>query len=529
MQRSFGRQMRMVLGVVALISAALPAFAAPAVPAATSACDQYAGLTAKMAGCIRDSIDGGASVFFTQMYPFLQDAIGAVMTLAVIVYGIMLAFGAVEKVGRDTYIVLMKLAAVVVFCNSSPFIASTVTGAMDEMAAAVVSYTPPSGTADAANTDFSNSKCLQNLVSQQGSAVPIMVPWLGVDCMIDTVIGIHIDPATPPANDGTWFNKQIEANSNKGMSRSLIYLFFGAMQTSILGVMLAIIGFFFIYGMIMLIIRCFFTYIAGYMGVTFLAIISPLIIPMILFKETKQYFDKWAKMLVSFAVQPVLMLIFLIFSLTALDLCVYSGSYSVYFAIAGTASQTAPFDLNKYLTDNKIINADSKTAMYVKADSPQAIPRDSTDTGGALNQLLYSKCTREQIAADATLAKKCNFTYPLTIARHSIDWAKMETTHQPAITADPSGKVGQAISHNVMSSLFFCLMTVFILNGVLQVVPKIVGDLLGDLNQSPIIGSFGKSGAGGGGGGIFSKLLKNSSFLNNTGSSLRGGLGNLGR
>ena len=494
--------MLMLLGAVALMSVALPVFA-QAVPDNVTKCDQYAGLTAKIAGCIRDTLDQGAATFFSQIYPYLQNAIGAVMTLAVIVYGIMLSFGAVEKVGRDTYIVLMKLAAVVVFCNSSPWMVSTLTSVMDGAASAVVSYTPASGALDSAGTDASKSTCLQNLRDEQAKAdpsLPVLAPWLGVDCLIDTVIGIHVLPDTTPTHDGTWFNKQLEANGNAGMSRSLLYLFFGAMQSSILGLMLAIIGFFFIYGMLMLIVRCFFTYIAGYMGITFLVIISPLIIPMILFKETKQYFDKWAKMLVSFALQPVIMLVFLIFSLTALDLAVYSSKYSVYYSIAGDTSQASNFDLNKYLTDNKIIDKESKTALEVKADNPNAIPKGDRDEGGALNKLLYAKCTPKDIANDPTLKAKCAFTYPISLARHTIHWDKMEAAHDPAVT--PTDVPGQAISRMVLSSLFFCLMVVFVLNGVLQVVPMIVGDLLGDLNQSPIIGSFG----GGAGSQLMNKL-----------------------
>ena len=541
MRRMRGGHLLVVLGALVLLSLALPEFAHAATAASTApanvACTEYPGLTARMVGCIRSNINTASTAFFTQIYPYLQNAIAAVMTLAVILYGVMLSFGAVEKVGRDTYIVLMKLACVVALCNSSPWIVSTVTGIMDNAAMAVVSYVPTSGAADgpptaaaATYTDFSEVQCL-NILSAGAGDVQLqgIGVWLGVDCIIDTVIGIHVDPSTAPTYGAgqQWFNPHLEADGNKGMTRSLLYLFFGAMQSSVLGLMLAVIGFFFIYGTLVLIVRCMFIYIAGYMGVTFLAIISPLIIPMILFKETKQYFDKWAKMLVSLALQPVIMLVFLVFSLVALDLCVYDGHYSVYYNIAGEASKATTFDLNKYLTDMRhpttgiawtsaeppctdcvaILGANAKTIMNVKADNPKATPIASTDAAGITRGLKQAKCTDAAIAADSTLAAQCNFTYPLSLALHTINWKIMElaynsTSGNTAIVPAQSGSpladvIGLQISRNVLSSIFFCLMVVFIMNGILAVVPMIVGDLLGDLNQSPILGNVGAGGQGG--------------------------------
>jgi hypothetical protein len=526
MRRHVGRQVRMVLSVVTLMTAALPVFAqtpapAPTLPAApmtasaptsittapaspatatttivSSVCDQYPGLSAKISGCIRNSIDTGAATFYAQIYPFLQRSIAAVMTLAVIVYGIMLAYGAVEKVGRDTYIVMMKLAAVAVMCSSSPWIASTVTGIMDGAAAAVVSYAPTGGTADNAGTDFSQSQCMKNMTAQSGNTnLKNIAPWLAVDCLVDTVVGIHITPQVAPANDAPWFNQQLDTDKNQGMSHSLMYLFFCCMQSSILGLIMAIIGAIFIYGLLILIVRCFFVYIAGYMGVTFLAIISPLIIPLILFKETKQYFDKWVRMFISFALQPVIMLVFLIFSIATIDMAVYSGTYSIYYAIAGTQSQQPDFDLNTYLTSKNIVTKKQKAMLDVKADSPLPVPQGTRDAGGTLNNLLFSKCTPDAIKKDPTLQQQCAFKYPISLTQTGIDWEAMASARSPAVVQGTATSLGQAESQNVLSSLFFCLMTVFVLNGVLAVVPMIVGDLLGDLNQSPILGGIGIGGA----------------------------------
>jgi len=184
----------------------------------------------------------------------------------------------------------------------------------------------------------------------------------------------------------------------------------------------------------MLIIRAFFIYIAGYLGVTFLVIVSPLFIPMVLFKETKQYFDKWAKLLISFALQPVIMLVFIIFSLTAMDMAAFSGNYSIMYRIAGDASRSPTFDFNKYLTDNKIIIEKSAAVAQVKADNPYVNDiKKSFDEGGVLHGQMFADCTPENIKNDPEVKNRCEYRYSLSITKHVIDWQQMESVRKPAI------------------------------------------------------------------------------------------------
>ena len=156
----------------------------------------------------------------------------------------------------------------------------------------------------------------------------------------------------------------------------------------------------------------------------------------------------------------------------------------------------------------------------VKADSPQSIPQDQRDTGGTLNNLLFSKCTPAAIAADPTLKAKCSFQYPVAITKHSIDWAKMESVRSPQVTGIDADHPGQAQAQAVLSSIFFCLMVIMILNGLLAMVPMIVGHLLGDLNQSPILGSK-FNGAGSGNGQKSGLAGFGSAFANAVGNPLK--------
>ena len=509
----------------------------------TTNCGNYVGLTNRIAGCIRETVDAAADRFFTGFYPIVQSAIGAVMTLAVIIYGILLSYGMVEKLGRDTMVLVIKLACVVAFTTSSPMLYKMVTQMMDGASLAAISYTPASGSADAAKTDFTQAKCMQLMKSQQDKSNEtggpsqqkrVVGPWLAMDCLLDTVIGIKVVTATPNQNALVYFNQVLDVGQNGaspqgtqdaakqdnfGMSRGMLFLFFSGMQTSTVGLILGIVGFIFIWGLIMLIVKALFTYLAGYIGIALMVIVSPLFIPLILFRVTKQYFDKWVKTVISFALQPVLILAFITFSLAAVDFATFAGKYSIWYRIAGEESTKANFDLNTYLSvprdkDGKIVeetpeNAEklalettgpiimkkSRPIFAVKGDKPEFTETQGaervkvieTDEGGKFRGLKYTNCTKEKIAADTTgnLKKECSASYNISLWTSFLDWEKMAKARNPKVErADGATNDGQQIAREVLSSALFCAFVVFIMNGLLSVLPFMAQDLTGDGGQS---------------------------------------------
>ncbi|MFZ4540916.1 MAG: type IV secretion system protein [Rickettsiales bacterium] len=501
---------RLIVWAMLAIGVALlcePAFAQPAAINPLATCDDV-GVSHRIAVCIRESLDMGAARFIGAIEPVLRICIALVMTLAIIVYGIALSFGMVEKVGRDTMVLVIKLACVVSFVSNSGMMLKWITIGMDDAAAAVVSYSPASGPVGMTGSDYAQAGCVQNMVAQRAGMGKLSYnsPWLGIDCMLDTVIGIKVDAASAAVGGtGTGlvaYNQKFDAadptKENITLSRGLINFLFSSMQTSILGAVVAIVGFFFIYGFITLIIRSFFTYIGGYMGVTFLVIVSPLFIPLILFKETKQYFDKWTKMLISFAIQPIISLLFVVFSLTAIDMAAFSGDYSVMYRIAGTASRQNNFDLNSYLTTNKIIVPVNQQVVLVKGDKGNGIgPSGLRDAYGGARGQLFNQCSQDPQNPDtADRAEACASNYPVQIYKHGIDWNQMAATRNPAVAASGTATPAQAISREITASILFACMVVFILKGLVAVVPMIAQDVMGDFAQTPNLGAI----AGGTGG-----------------------------
>jgi hypothetical protein len=214
--------------------------------------------------------------------------------------------------------------------------------------------------------------------------------------------------------------------------------------------------------------------------------------------------------------------VFIVFSLTAMDFAAFSGKYSIMYRIAGDASQTAPFDLNTHLTVMRdhtgavysgappctpncrpIIATIAKPFAYVKASSnPTPTPIAGTAVGGVVDKLAWSRCNPKEIEKDATGVLKtiCGFSYPISGMLQNVNWDVMAAARTPVVdigtlpavewvenedgTLNPDLTRGKQIAREVLSALAFCCMVVFLLNGILAVVPMITGDILGDFGQS---------------------------------------------
>ncbi len=510
-----------LLGLALAVGAFLPDMAH-----ATSAygCD-YVGLTNHVAGCIRDTLDNTTDAFFDGIYPIFSRAITGIMTLAVIVFGVMASFGMLEKPGRDSIMLVLKLGMVAWLSTQSDVLYDKVINIMDTTAEAVISFVPDSGpitdNSGAVVNDFSQVTCLKAMHDAQAASTSqpgVSAPWIAMDCMIDSVIGIRVATSNPlPAGNLIHaFNERI-SSFESGPARGLLYLFFSAMQTSIMGVILALIGFVFIWGTINLIIKALFIYLAGYLGLAALMIFAPLFIPMILFQSTKSYFDKWIKLLISFALQPVIILVFVTFTIAAVDLATFSGDYSIMYRLAGNCSRQQGFSLNAYLklprseanpTGCQPANpapADAKSVIrkvptqfaQVKADTVNPVELLGSNAGSIVDGLENSKCTKTLMDADPNLANVCNQNYALQIFHDSLDWELLARARLPAVTVPPTAAgatpvtPGQQLSREVMASIIFAAVVVFIMNRLLHVIPMVAYDLIGDFGQSPNLAQTG--------------------------------------
>ena len=506
----------MVVLVVLCVLSANPALAQTSAPAPTTAsgasnCSAYVGLTNHIAGCILTTVDGAARTFYKQFFPYLARAVAAVTLLGVVLYGVMLTAGMVDDVGKSTVLLFLKIGAVSFFVYNSDYMYDTVYGAMNNTAAEIVSIVPTTGNASG-DANFDQITCLGNMTSAaQQSGTPITGPWLAIDCMLDTVIGIKV----PNAAGGSSADASKATNpkfklERSGVSRGLLYFFSSSLTTSVVGMIIGAIGLLFIWSLITLVIKSLLGYISGFLGVTFLIIISPLFIPLVLLpgEVPKQYFRKWCELMLGLALQPVLMLVFVIFFISAVDLAMFSGKYSIMYRIAGDASQQNGFNVNEYIAKNNGVEPKKPVKLWdVKTD--RLSPTVTQNTGKTLvNGLFESKCGQEAmtgVALSAEDAKACANVSPVQTYKRSLDWDKLAAARQPPVVVDAdtasassgsagssgSGalteeqKKGQQLSREVLASSIFCAVILLVLNRIASIVDKVILDLVGGMGQTP--------------------------------------------
>lgn len=506
---------------------------------ATTCNQYYAGITNRIAGCVRDSLAKAAENYFDTgdgFYAGLQLAIQAVMTISVAVFGCMAAFGMLEKPGRDSLMLLIKLACVAYFVTASDTNYQMVIRMMDGSARAVLQMVPRTGQADNSGTKFDQITCFNNLNratedldGEESDYSPYMQtasPWLAFDCLLDSVIGIKPKDLSKTGLNG--INQAFRNATNtgeQGLARGLFNFFFASFQSSVMGAMLAIIGFVFVWSMINMIVKALFVYLAGYIGVTMMMIVGPLFIPLILFQATRSYFDKWIKLVFSFALQPIIILAFIVFSIAAVDLAMFSGSYSVMYRIAGDASRETGFSLNAYLTQiREIPNSDPpatgailrKSAWTVfeqKALQPNVKAPVFDETKGALGVLGNSKCLDHLMKADPELAAICSQSFPLQINKDEIDWTLLAAVRTPPVELDQQEKddgldIGGKLAREIMAAMLFAGIVVYVMNELLTVVPAIAYDMFGDYGQSANLAQMSDSPGGQKVGGGIKSMMK---------------------
>lgn len=83
----------------------------------------------------------------------------------------------------------------------------------------------------------------------------------------------------------------------------------------------------FIIFVVLITLRIVAVYINSVISISILVFVSPIIIPLVLFDFTKYIFETWARLLIGFIVQPVIMFTFLTILFAAYDLAMFGGNH----------------------------------------------------------------------------------------------------------------------------------------------------------------------------------------------------------
>lgn len=280
----------------------------------------YDGLAGRVVTCIQAIIIQAAKDFLAAFLPFYEAIVLSVLVLGVTIYGGMIAMGSVQRPTGESFIFLLKLAAIgfftLQFAQGVDWIFSIMQGLLD-IVTNYVTVSQLSACSDEGHlTQFFELERANPTV------------WDKVDCLFITLLGIGVAQTT---------------------AFGLIMVLSPLVFTGGIGLIIVIIAFFFMLTLLVAVLRAIRIYLSSVVAVAFLVCVSPIIIPMLLFSHTKPLFDKWLKNLANYMLIPVFLFAYLSMIVAAYDAILFKGPSSLYYAIASEASQEENFNFKDWV------------------------------------------------------------------------------------------------------------------------------------------------------------------------------------
>ncbi|MGB1539757.1 MAG: type IV secretion system protein, partial [Rickettsiales bacterium] len=242
---------------------------------------------------MRSIIDAAVEGILKSMDTLLNSAMLAAIILAVTLFGVQILSGSSQRPGPDAFVLLLKIGFVLIFTNillkgydSQMF---NLFGIMEDMSGYAMSY-----------ISNDNSTLLKGCSAVGNGQLMI---WQQVDCILERLF----------------------AGDEQDGASVLWILAHAVLWSNILGlfVFVAMVQIFVM--ILLLVLRCVTVFLTAYIMLGFLILISPLIVPMILFERTAQYFQVWLRQVLAMFVQPLILFAFMTFCFALLD-TVFFGS-----------------------------------------------------------------------------------------------------------------------------------------------------------------------------------------------------------
>jgi len=407
--------------------------------------------------CVRTTIQSVFVEFINGFYPLVAAAGQAAMVLSVTIFGVLLVSGAIEKSSRDSFVLLFKLGCVLFFIQ--PERVEEIYGmgidSMDSLTNIVYTF----------GKDQHSLRCYDNVTL-----------WDRVDCMLDVIIGIVKEDELEAA--GKSLNSGGGSVKVEGVSRGLMYFFFTNMTAGSMGFIIGVLGFYVMYTFLFALVKSIHTFLAAIIGLSFLLVFAPMFVPMIMFRVTRSYFDKWMRICISFVLQPVILFAFLSLMMIALDTMLISGE-----------------------------NSFMKTVMGPTADSRNASPNEALDKQGAFDgkrrvgpyvQLSNSAYIKDPRVVDTgTLGKRVESASAEGLPNQLKNDGNFTGAQLPLDTVDYNKMVQCGSAENCMQKLGLSVLTIaltcFVFVSMLNYIPTMAADLSGGVYEVPNL--FGEVGS----------------------------------
>ena len=310
----------------------------------------------KVVYCVKLAVFSTTQTFLAQTSTLMIPVVSAIMALSVTLLGVRIVTGERDP-QKMVFAMLLKFGIVWLFVDNMGQLAfpGGLTGpifeAMEQLQAAIIPTMYQSGVCQLGQSGLSGSY-LDPVTFE---------PWEYIDCILDYIFGFGVQASI--------------ASSIFGFIGSAFFSGTMGMMVFSLGISLVLSLAFFAFRSVYIVLLC-------YIYVGFLIVLSPLFVPLLMFKVTEDAFNKWLWNLIGGIFQPLVMVAYLALALPLLDTMVFGNGDQSLVKTLGRGTEIT----NKYRLASPIMQGSMSTEFdYFKDLSLDNIlqdPSDPTKTGG---------------------------------------------------------------------------------------------------------------------------------------------------
>lgn len=308
------------------------------------------------------------------VYNIMQDLILGVKDYYLAIYGPLIAFaialfgwkmttGQLQSLPKDTALFALKVGGVLTFLTMFPIIHGLLLRIVQDLTELV--STALNGFSDICN--FGPGVKKPNL-------------WAQWDCMFGKLVGVSVaDPTGKVVGSGLFV----------GFWAYLLAFLFLPFP----GLIIATAGIAAIFKLIAAALRAVNTYFMAIIAISFMMLLAPLFVPLILFGVSLSRFETWLQILIGYVLQPMILMLFMGIMTVALQYSIFQGPASLFGTTTNTPATSAQHfgklmyegagngvDLSKHFREQEIL----KGAIGVNPEKMLAKP-------GQNNSLKYGE------------------------------------------------------------------------------------------------------------------------------------------
>ena len=268
-----------------------PAPATSTAEAAINSCRNYGVLVGAIVPCVINIISQNGVALAESFRALILPIFYAFLTLVIIFFGVKLSQGA-QSVGKDSLLLMLKIAFVIGFINLLPSLIPSVAAVLRDMVGVIANVL-----ADPADFHCDVARYLK----PGGDLL-----WAQADCVLGKIYGYTMQ------SSGSNEPNMLLAASAFGAIGG--FLFSGAT-----GVFIFIATISMLISLFTMVIRMVGSYINAFILITLLIIIAPIFLPLSLLQQTMTYFDKWWRAILAAMLLPVLVSTYFVIAMLIYD------------------------------------------------------------------------------------------------------------------------------------------------------------------------------------------------------------------